>query len=118
MSNKIKKDDPRLTAFVLGELDQADTEQIQNAISDSPELAAAVEEIRMAVDLLGTAYQSESPLVLLDQQKSELARVVSEEADDPVALVGLAKGDALSDKQDAIIRVLLRESRVLGCRSF
>ena len=82
MSNKITKDDPRLTAFVLGELDQADTEQIQGAISNSPELASAVEEIRVAVQLLGEAYQTESPMTLLEQQKSELARAVSKESSD------------------------------------
>ena len=80
MSNTIKKDDPRLTAFVLGELSAADTEQIQNAVSNSPELANAVEEIRNVVGLLGQAYQTESPLSLLDQQKSELARVASQES--------------------------------------
>jgi len=80
MSNTIKKDDPRLTAFVLGELSESDTEQIQSAVSNSPELASAVEEIRNVVGLLGEAYQTESPLSLLDQQKSELARVVSHES--------------------------------------
>ena len=99
MSNKIKKDDPRLTAFVLGELDQADAGQIQTAVSNSPELAGAVDEIRMAVELLGTAYQSESPLALLDQQKSELARVVSGEAGDATTTIG-RKPDGL-DRQDA-----------------
>ena len=82
MSNKITKDDPRLTAFVLGELDQADAEKIQGAISNSPELASAVEEIRVAVQLLGEAYQTESPMTLLEQQKSELARAVSKESSD------------------------------------
>jgi len=80
MSNTIKKDDPRLTAFVLGELSAAETEQIQNAISNSPELASAVEGIRGVVGLLGEAYQSEPPLSLLDQQKTELAQVVAQES--------------------------------------
>jgi len=106
MSNKIKKDDPRLTAFVLGELSLLEAEQIQNAISNSPELAGAIEEIRMAVQLLGTAYQSESPMVLLDQQKSELVQVVEEESGDLSASVsGEPDGlvDALPDRQDAYL---------------
>ena len=81
MSNTIKKDDPRLTAFVLGELSTADSEEIQAAVSNSPELASAVEEIRNVIGLLGEAYQTESPLSLLDHQKSELERVVSQQSE-------------------------------------
>ena len=76
MTDKIKKDDPRLTAFVLGELDSAECMEIESAISSSPELANAVDEIRMAVNLLGDVYQSEQPLALLDEQRTELASAV------------------------------------------
>ena len=38
----IKKDDPRLTAFVLGELDANEASQIQDAIDASPKLQTFV----------------------------------------------------------------------------
>lgn len=55
----IKKDDPRLTAFVLGELDASETKQIQAAIESSPELEKAVVEIRATVEMLGEQYALE-----------------------------------------------------------
>ncbi len=101
MSNTIKKDDPRLTAFVLGELSPTEAEEIRSAISGSAELAAAVEEIRVAVELLGSAYQTEAPMTLHDQQKSELTRIVLQESGDglvnggPAVVSGSAKSDKL-----------------------
>ncbi|MFK7767684.1 MAG: hypothetical protein AB8B55_10725 [Mariniblastus sp.] len=70
----IDKNDSRLTDFVLGELNETDTSEIQDAIAKSPELAAAVDEIRQMVGLLGAAYQAEEPLRLLDDQKAALAQ--------------------------------------------
>ena len=52
----IKKDDPRLTAFVLGELDANEASQVQDAIDASPELQTFVEEIRETVGMLGEQY--------------------------------------------------------------
>ena len=52
----IDQDDPRLTSYVLGELSAAEAAEIEQAIQDSPELEAAVEEIRSTVGLLGDAY--------------------------------------------------------------
>ena len=74
----IDKNDSRLTDFVLGELSESDTVEIQNAIADSPELATAVDEIRQMVGLLGDAYQAEEPLRLLDDQKAALAQAGTE----------------------------------------
>lgn len=68
----IDKNDPRLTRYVLGELPEKDTAEIENAIHDSPELAAVVEEIRQTVGLLGDAYAEEQSLSLHDDQKVEL----------------------------------------------
>ncbi len=70
----IENDDPRLTAFLLGELGELESAQIQEAITNSPDLEIAVSEIRQMIGLLGVAYASESPWALLDEQKTELAR--------------------------------------------
>ena len=48
----INNDDPRLTSFVLGELDPAEYELIEQAVLASPELAQAVEGIRQLTESL------------------------------------------------------------------
>ena len=68
----IDQNDPRLTAYVLGELSSAEMTEIEQAIQDSPQLAAAVEEIQGVVGLLGDAYVSEEKLSLSDEQKVTL----------------------------------------------
>lgn len=87
-SNPIQPDDSRLTDFVLGELSPELTHQIEVSIKESPELAAAVQEIRQTVDLLGLAYRSEEPVGLLASQKDELNQVAtSSELAQPASVV-------------------------------
>lgn len=76
----IDKNDPRLTDFVLGELNSAESAEIQDAIANSEELQNAVEDIRQTALLLGAAYQAEEPLRLLDEQKAELTQMQFDEA--------------------------------------
>ena len=71
----IDKDDPRLTDFVLGELDAQSHAEIQAQIDQNPELAAAVAEIQQVVGLVGESFLSEPALQLTDAQKSELNEV-------------------------------------------
>ena len=68
----INNDDPRLTSFVLGELDPAEHELIEQAVLASPELAQAVEGIRQLTEMLDVAYELEEPLHLTDGQRAEL----------------------------------------------
>jgi tetratricopeptide (TPR) repeat protein len=68
----INNDDPRLTSFVLGELDPAEYELIEQAVLASPELAQAVEGIRQLTESLDAAYQLEEPLHLTEGQRAEL----------------------------------------------
>ena len=68
----INNDDPRLTSFVLGELDSAEHELIEQAVLASPELAQAVEGIRQLTEMLDVAYQLEEPLRLTEGQRAEL----------------------------------------------
>ena len=106
MTDKIKKDDPRLTAFVLGELGSAECMEIESAISSSPELASAVDEIRMAVGLLGDVYQSEQPLALLDEQKTELASAASVNVPEVLAKVdqgvGSQAGEVVASSKSSV----------------
>ena len=68
----IEKNDPRLTDFVLGELDARDSELISGAIENSAELRQVVAEIEQTTQLLGQAFESEPPLRLSDQQRKAL----------------------------------------------
>ena len=69
----IDKNDPKLTAYVLGELSTSENAEIEAAIHKSPELSAAVEEIYDASEMLGDAYESEEKLSLFGGQ-SETAQ--------------------------------------------
>ncbi len=68
----ITPDDPRLTAFALGELEGAEALAIAAAVAKDPELQAAVAELRtLAVDLEG-ALAAEPLPVVTPVQASEL----------------------------------------------
>ena len=68
----IDQNDPRLTAYVLGELSHTEMMEIDQAIFLSPELADVVEEIRGTVGMLDEAYASEEKLSLSDEQRVTL----------------------------------------------
>jgi len=68
----IDTNDPRLTAYVLGELAPDDVAQIETALKSSPELRAAVADIRQATETLAKVFLTEPPLQLTPEQKSKL----------------------------------------------
>lgn len=55
----ISHEDPRLTAYVLGELDPADIQELQQAIEQSPELQTIVAEIQQTVAQLETSFRDQ-----------------------------------------------------------
>ncbi len=69
----ILPDDPRLTAYALGELDVHEREQIEAELSDSPEGQRAVNEIRATAALLRRELAQE-PAPVADENR--LARLV------------------------------------------
>ena len=56
----IDPNDPRLTAFVLGELDPTESAAIEAMLVESPEGRQAVEEIRLTAQWLGEQLHKES----------------------------------------------------------
>jgi Ca-activated chloride channel homolog len=56
----LSQDDPKLTAFALGELDNSERSELQSAIDDSPELQRTVAEIKTLADALTNQFQFES----------------------------------------------------------
>jgi len=68
----IETNDPRLTDYVLGELAPNDIAQIEAALKASPELRAAVADIRAATETIASVFQTEPLLQLSPEQKAEL----------------------------------------------
>ena len=56
----IKLNDPRITAYLLGELDPAEVEVIEQALRSSPTLAKNVEQMRQTIELLKLALPEDS----------------------------------------------------------
>ena len=68
----IDNNDPRLTAYALGELAPADVAKIEAALKSSPELEAVVADIRRASETISNVFLTEPSLQLTPEQKSQL----------------------------------------------
>ncbi|MCI0630932.1 MAG: von Willebrand factor type A domain-containing protein, partial [Phycisphaerales bacterium] len=64
--------DPRLTAYALGELDREEAAAIERQIAEDESLAAAVNEIRQTASLLSAEFAAEPALGLTDEQRRSL----------------------------------------------
>ncbi|QDU98715.1 VWA domain-containing protein [Lignipirellula cremea] len=73
-------DDPRLTAYVLGEMEDAELASFEAELAVSPDLRAEVEKIREAVDLVGRSLGAEPPLQLTSDQRDAIARQAADPA--------------------------------------
>ena len=62
--NLLHPDDPRLTAYALGELDPTEQHEIERLLADAPAARAAVQEIRDLAGLLTTEFRLEPAPVL------------------------------------------------------
>ncbi|MCG3127523.1 MAG: hypothetical protein CHACPFDD_02383 [Phycisphaerae bacterium] len=69
---RINIDDPRLTAYALGELDGAERARMEAAIAQSPELRAGIEEIRATAATLRAGFSGEPLLVLNGEQMAAI----------------------------------------------
>ena len=71
---KIDPNDPRLTAYALGELDETEQEAIEHELLYSEAARQAVEEIRTAAESLKEELGNEPGLQLSDAQHSSVER--------------------------------------------
>ena len=88
--NQIQPDDPRLTAYALGELDPTEQESLEQLLFDSPEAQAAVREIRELAGLLATELRQEPVSGLTAAQRSAIlvaGRPAAEAAHEPTSNV-------------------------------
>jgi hypothetical protein len=68
----IDKNDPRLTAYALGELDAAESAAFAAALANEPAAQAEVNDIRRAADDLRLALADESTPALTEQQRETI----------------------------------------------
>jgi Ca-activated chloride channel family protein len=70
----IERDDPRLTAYALGELDAETARAVAEALRESEGLREAEAEIRGTADLLARALATEEAPALLPAQRTAIER--------------------------------------------
>jgi Ca-activated chloride channel homolog len=73
---KLDPNDPRLTAYALGELDEAEQEAIERDLAHSEAARQTVVEIRATAELLREEFSNEPGLQLSEAQRSLVERKV------------------------------------------
>jgi Ca-activated chloride channel family protein len=89
MFRTIESDDPRLTAYALGELDSAERAEVARLLTHSPEAQAALAEIKQTVALLESQLQAE-PCPALTAPQRELIQQAQQAHAKPEETVLLA----------------------------
>jgi len=74
-------DDPRLTAYALGEMDPAEREAFEAELVDNPEAQRQVEQIRRLADELTAQLAAEPAAELTDPQRQAVADAAKRPAD-------------------------------------
>jgi Ca-activated chloride channel homolog len=69
---KINPNDPKWTAYVLGELDAKDRAEIEQLLETSAEARALVDELQMATTMLKDEFTGQSPVALNAAQRAEI----------------------------------------------
>src|SRR5688572_13863416 len=67
---RINPNDPKWTAYVLGELDEADCASVERLLEASAEARALVSELKVAASALDDAIASDSPELLTAAQRA------------------------------------------------
>ncbi|MGF1484608.1 MAG: anti-sigma factor family protein [Opitutales bacterium] len=96
----IQPDDPRLTAYALGELDDpAEVQAIEAALQSDPQLQSAVDAIRSTAQALETAFAAETQPAMtpaekavLSQPQADAAAAAAQDPDAPGILTERVRG--------------------------
>lgn len=73
----IDKNDPRLTAYVLGDLEKSEIAAIDAALENSAELRTYVAEIRQTTEALAGIFEAEPEMSLDEPRKSKVLAALS-----------------------------------------
>jgi Ca-activated chloride channel homolog len=74
--NLLHPDDPRLTAYALGELSPTEQAEVERLLADAPDCRAAVEEIRSLAGQLTAGLQAEPVAGLSETQRAAIVATV------------------------------------------
>ena len=77
MTNPMDNNDPRLTAYVLGELDESERTEIEALVASDPELAKQVDAIRETTDFLQRELSEQPVPGLSDIQRKRIERAAA-----------------------------------------
>src|SRR5262249_47989805 len=80
----VNPDDPKWTAYVLGELSESEREEIEKELDTSAAARELVEEIRLATTLLKTEFAKEVTPELTPQQRAIIAAATLPRAPRPL----------------------------------
>ena len=69
---KLDRDDPRLTAYIMGELDQVEVKAVEDAIKDNKELRQFVDELRGVASISVEALAEAASPALTDAQRDAI----------------------------------------------
>src|SRR5262245_32943987 len=78
MNVNLNPDDPRITAYALGPLDEAGRAEMEAALAASPEAEAEVEAIRATAARLNEEVAAEATLALTPEQRQRLETAVDD----------------------------------------
>lgn len=81
------KDDPRLLSYVLGELDEAESREIEAAIDGDPEIRAEIDALRATAEMLREGLAERAPKELPAKQRKVLEEATREAEKPKVAPV-------------------------------
>jgi len=89
-------DDPRLTAYALGELDSPDREAMEALVNENPEARRIVEEIRAAAERLAAELTGEPVPGLTPEQKERIAAAAPSGARSPGGIISIFRITAVA----------------------
>ena len=93
----IRIDDPRLSAYALGELPAEATAEVERLLEGDPEAVAAVEDLRAMAGTLAAAFATEPAVALTETQRAAVVEAAAQptEARAPtLAIVGARRREA------------------------
>src|SRR4051812_3766508 len=89
-------DDPKLTAYALGELNGAERAEVESILKNDPAAQAAVDEIRALATRLESALAAEAlaePVAEAKASTNEVSRLATEAKDPTVSRTGARAAD-------------------------
>ena len=100
--------DPRLTAYALGELAEVDRAEVESQLEQCEESRATVEDVRETAELLRVELAAEPAVTLTETQRAAVEVEADAVAADPKAVQSATQTDKpIRRRQSALVSVLL-----------